>query len=80
MNQKLTLKLSAGAIAKGKQFAQRNNTSLSKMVQDYFLLLDEGYDVTSMVPISKKLSTLVGIGAGTFSTDDYRAHLERKYQ
>ncbi len=75
MNQKLTLCLDRDAIDRGKQFAADNGTSLSRMVETFFLLLDDSGDIVEDVPVSKKLMSLVGIGAGPCVEDDYREHL-----
>jgi hypothetical protein len=80
MQEKLTLKLDGKAISKGKRFAARSGTSLSQLVQNYLLLLDDEDSITDMVPISKKLTMLAGIGVGEASVSDYHLHLERKHQ
>ncbi len=79
MHEKLTLRLDDKAIAIGKSYARKNNTSLSQVVQNYLLLLGEDDSLVEVIPISKKLSTLAGIGAGNFTESDYKAHLEQKY-
>ncbi|HBT94914.1 MAG TPA: toxin-antitoxin system protein [Coriobacteriia bacterium] len=80
MQQKLTLRLDDKAISKGKRYAARNGTSLSQLVQNYLLLLDDDDSIIDMVPISKKLATLAGIGVGEATLTDYRSHTEQKYR
>lgn len=81
MNVKLTLKLDELAISAGKKYASEHNKSLSQLVEDYFIMLDSaGTTVVEQVPISQKLSSLVGIGAGPLDEDDYRTHLLRKHE
>lgn len=79
MNQKLTLSLDKTAIERGKRFAAANGTSLSGLVETYLLLLDETGEIVDDVPISAKLQSLVGIGAGPRDEQDYRDHLEVKH-
>lgn len=79
MNQKLTLSLEQSAIRKGKDFAARNGTSLSQVVETFFLLLDGTGGVVDDVPVSSKLQSLVGIGAGPYDEQDYRRHREAKH-
>lgn len=79
MNKKLTLLVDEVAISKGKSFAAKNGTSLSGMVEDYFLLLGSDLSLTESVPVSKKLQELTGIGEGTFGESDYLLHREQKY-
>ena len=78
MNVKLTLRLDEEAIEKGKRYAEQQNTSLSQLVQTYLVMLDD--PKFELVPVSQKLQSLVGIGAGNYDENDYRAHLERKNQ
>ena len=78
MNNKLTLLLDEAAIEKGKRYAALHNTSLSRLVQDYFLLLDEN-SIVETIPLSSKLRSMIGIGAGDCSEEDYYSHLEEKY-
>lgn len=73
MNRKLTLSVEERAIECGKRFAARNDASLSSVVETFLLLLDDGGD--DVLPISPKLQSLVGIGAGSVGEEDYRRHL-----
>lgn len=79
MNQKLTLSIEQDAIEKGKQYAKNNNRTLSSMVEDFLLFLDTDDRLGEhVIPISKKLSSLVGIGEGSISATNYRQHLIEK--
>lgn len=79
MNQKLTLSIEQDAIEKGKQYAKNNNRTLSSMVEDFLLFLDTDDRLGDhAIPISKKLSSLVGIGEGSISATNYRQHLIEK--
>ncbi|MCL2889244.1 MAG: DUF6364 family protein [Eggerthellaceae bacterium] len=77
MNVKLTLRLDDKAIEKGRRYAVSQGTSLSQLVQSYFIMLDDpGHEA---LPVSPRLQALIGIGAGGFDESAYREHLERKH-
>ncbi|WP_165063075.1 MULTISPECIES: DUF6364 family protein [unclassified Adlercreutzia] len=78
MNQKLTLSIDSEAVRTGKMYASNSKKSLSSIVEDYLLLLGRTSDLTTEVPISNKLKSLVGIGAGNYDESDYRQHLYLK--
>ena len=66
MNTKLTLKLDQVAINSAKKYAENNNRSLSKLVEDYFKnLSSESIREEEYPPLIKKLS-------GIISEDDLR--------
>ena len=66
MNTKLTLKLDQMAINSAKKYAENNNRSLSKLVEDYFKnLSSESIREEEYPPLIKKLS-------GIISEDDLR--------
>lgn len=75
MNQKLTLSVDQTAIARGKRFSRENGRSLSSVVEDFLLLLEPSGEIDQEVPVSGKLSSLVGIGSGSISEADYKSHL-----
>ena len=65
MNVKLTLSMDDSVVEKGKRYASRADKSLSQIVRDYFVMLDATTgDIVDDVPISRKLQSLVGVGAG----------------
>lgn len=74
MNQKLTLSIEQDAIARGKLFAKQQGRSLSSVVEDFLLLLEPAGSAKEDIPISSKLSSLVGIGAGPVTEEDYKRH------
>ena len=75
MNQKLTLSIDSSAIARGKDYAKRNGRSLSSMVESFLLLLNEDdNDIREQIPVSSKLMSLVGIGEGDITEDDYKRY------
>lgn len=79
MNQKLTLSIDSAAITRGKSYAKKNGRSLSSMVENFLLLLDDTDTPLEQIPVSNKLMSLVGIAKGTTSEDDHKRHLMERY-
>jgi hypothetical protein len=90
-NTKLTLSVDAGAISFVKRYAKRQQTSVSKLVEDFFdeiaskekqeEISEEG---TASKPISPKVLALTGIIKGKYPDnydyrEAYRAHLSKKH-
>ncbi|MFP3091123.1 DUF6364 family protein [Treponema sp. TIM-1] len=60
METKLTLKLDQKVINSAKKYAENNNRSLSKLVEDYFKnLLSENTQEEEYPPLVKKLSGII---------------------
>jgi hypothetical protein len=60
METKLTLKLDQRVIKSAKEYAENNNRSLSKLVEDYFRnLLSENIQEDEYPPLIKKLSGII---------------------
>jgi len=79
MQTKLTLRMDEDLIRRGKAFAKESGKSVSRLVEDYFALLDnhEEFDKEELSPLVKSLSgVLKGTGA---SEEDYYEYLEDKY-
>tara|TARA_R110002124_G_scaffold280490_2_gene453788 strand:- start:27154 stop:27399 length:246 start_codon:yes stop_codon:yes gene_type:complete len=79
MKSKLTLRLDESLIKRAKKRAKQKGTSVSKMVADYFALIEEEKDSfsQSLPPIT---SSLVGILKNSaISEKDYEKYLEEKY-
>lgn len=79
METKLTLKLDKHVIEEAKKYAQSNNTSVSKLVEDYFR------QVAGVDTREKKCTPLVEDLSGVISGEDvesvdYVAYLEKKYE
>lgn len=79
MKTKLTLKLDQSVIQSAKKYAETNNRSLSKLVEDYFK------NLISDNKAQKQYSSLVEELSGVISeTDlknlDYVSYLEKKYE
>ena len=77
---KLTLHVDEELIAAAKQEAASRNTSVSKLVSDYFRALSSNYpgaDKQSLPPVTRSLAgCLRGADAGI---EDYIDHLEAKH-
>ncbi len=74
MNQKLTLSIEQSAITRGKHYAKQHGRTLSSVVEDFLLLLDQHDEKQENMPLSSTLCSMVGIGAGPVSEEDHRAH------
>ena len=93
MNSKLTLSLDSEIIKKAKEYARRNNTSVSKIVEQYFKRIDKPFisqesleePETEYELLKSKLSPhiqqIIGIIDETKKIDDDRYnHLMNKYK
>jgi hypothetical protein len=79
METKLTLKLDQSVIQSVKKYAETNNRSLSKLVEDYFRnLVSESEPQKHYSPLVEELSGVI------FDKDlrnlDYVSYLEQKYE
>lgn len=87
MQTKLTLRMDKSLIERAKKYAAKNDTSLSKMVANYFRLVVEREDgpagddedwKSKLAPITR---SLVGIAKGADVTEeDYWRYLEEKHR
>jgi hypothetical protein len=60
METKLTLKLDQAVIKSAKKYAENNNRSLSKLVEDFFRnLSSEDIPIEKYPPLIKKLSGII---------------------
>lgn len=75
---KLTLKLKKKTIEKGKRYARKRNTSLSKMIENYLekITQQEGDEIT---PLVKSLSGVLK-GESLDYRSGYADYLDRKYK
>lgn len=83
METKLTLSMDATVIKKAKEFAKKNHTSLSRLIEDYFahLTLKEkkpGNDEIS--PLVKSLSGVIQVQEGYDYKKDRTAYLAKKHK
>lgn len=78
MEKKLTLKLKQKTIEKGKIFAKKRNTSLSRLVENYLDKITLENDETEITPLVKSL--LGVIKNPKTSKDEYAEFLRKKYR
>jgi Ribbon-helix-helix protein, copG family. len=79
METKLTLKLDQSVIQSVKQYAEKNNRSLSKLVEDYFRnLISENEPQKHFTPLVEELSGV--ISESDIKNLDYVSYLEQKYE
>ena len=78
MKSKLTLRMDEDAIEPAKKYAANRGISVSKLVENFFEVLEsEGTDEIEMSPLVKSLwGTLEGEDV---DETDYRDHLEDKH-
>lgn len=80
MNTKLTLRLDDGLIRSAKRYSGKSGKSISKLVGDYFALIDADQDIPG-TEITPRVRSLIGSLKGASATEaDYRRHLEEKYR
>ena len=80
MNTKLTLRLDDRLIRNVKRHAAKSGKSVSKLVADYFALIDTNEDA-SEIKITPRVRSLIGSLKGAAVTEeDYRRHLEDKHK
>lgn len=79
MSSKLTLRVDEELVRKAKLYSRAHGKSVSRLVSDYFALLDEETDTEqqALPPLTRSLHG--ALRGAQVSEDDYRAHLERKY-
>jgi hypothetical protein len=76
---KLTLRLEHELIERAKAYSRRTGKSLSRLVADYFSLL-EPRNRASADSLPPKTRSLLGVLAGSeLDEQDYRDHLAKKY-
>lgn len=80
MKNKLTLRLDSSLINRAKKHAEHRGTSVSKMVADYFSILDEKENSITTPDLPPVTASLTGILKNKDVQDeDYKTHLEEKY-
>jgi len=80
VNTKLTLRLDDQLIRNAKRYSSRCGKSVSRLVADYFALIDAGGDIPG-TEITPRVRSLIGALKGATVTEaDYRRHLEEKYR
>ncbi|HET6497846.1 MAG TPA: DUF6364 family protein [Coriobacteriia bacterium] len=78
MNTKLTLRLDEELIDRAKRHSAKSGKSISKLVSDYFSLIDAEMAPTEITP---RVRSLRGALAGSgLDEHDYWRHLEDKHR
>ncbi len=79
MKTKLTLRVEDGIIRKAKRIAEKRKTSVSKLVSDYILALEDDANEDDL-PVRTRSMVGVFLGGKEAVTEgSYREYLESKY-
>jgi len=80
MNTKLTLRMDDQLIRKAKDYSHRSGKSVSRLVADYFSLIESDEEIPG-TEITPRVRSLIGAlkGAGV-TEEDYHRYLEEKYR
>ena len=79
MNSKLTLRLDEDLIKSAKSYSAKTGKSVSKIVADYFALIDTKLSgrLRDISPLTRSL--MGSLKKGKVSKEDYKKYLEEKY-
>jgi hypothetical protein len=82
METKLTLKLNRRTIQKAKKYVLINNTSISKLVENYFdsLTVKDGSAEDEISPVVKELSGVINLKDTKDRKAAYAKYLSKKYK
>ena len=81
MHTKLTLRLEADLVQRAKAFAKKTGKSVSRIVADYFTVLERPSRRSKPLPWPPRVRSLKGSLRKTHVDEkDYRRHLEAKYR
>lgn len=80
MNTKLTLRLDDRLIQNAKRHSSKSGKSVSKLVADYFALIDADEEIPGTEITPRVRALIGGLKGATVTEADYRRHLEEKYQ
>ena len=80
MDTKLTLKLEHAVIEKAKDYARKQKTSLSRLIENYLNhLTSETEEDKEITPLVKSLSGILDLPADFDHKKAYGEHLSKKY-
>lgn len=80
MDTKLTLKLEQSVIEKAKDYAKRQKTSLSRLIENYLLnVTDEENAQEKITPLVRSLSGIIDLPDDYDHKKDYADYLAKKY-
>lgn len=77
---KLTLKLDQAVIEQAKTFAKAKNISLSKLIENYLILLVEYERNTEVTTLVKSLSGVLHLTENFDDKSEYQKHITSKYK
>lgn len=79
MQTKLTLRVDRDLVRKAKRYSKRRGKSVSRLVADYFAVMD-GEEAGTEEELGPRVRTLLGVLAGSeASEEDYLRHIEEKH-
>jgi hypothetical protein len=80
VNTKLTLRLDDSLIQSAKRHSSRSGKSVSRLVADYFALIDS-QEAAAAIELTPRVRSLMGVLSGARINElDYRRHLEEKHR
>ena len=81
MNTKLTLRLNSNVIQRAKNWAQKNKTSLSKMIESYLnsVTRQKSEDI-EITPLIESLSGIIELPENYDHRKEYYDHISEKYK
>ena len=80
METKLTLKLKKNVIDRAKKYAHDQETSLSKIVENYLeAITSANYNVSEISPLVKSISGVIKLPDDFNHKEVYQQHLNEKY-
>ncbi len=71
---KLTLSVDPAVVARAKRFSQRNETTVSRLVEQFLASLEDS--VEAATPIARRLR---GVLPSSVSRDEHRQYLDEKH-
>ncbi|HOY47885.1 MAG TPA: DUF6364 family protein [Flavobacteriales bacterium] len=81
MDAKLTLKLEQSVIEKAKDFAKKQQTSLSRLIENYLLsITNEENSEEKITPLVKSLSGIIDLPNDIDYKKGYADYLSNKYK
>lgn len=81
MNTKLTLRLNSNVIQRAKNWAQKNKTSLSRMIESYLnsVTRQKSEDI-EITPLIESLSGIIELPENYNYRKEYSDHISEKYK
>ena len=80
MDTKLTLKLEKMVIDRAKDYAKKQHTSLSRLIENYLLSLTIEPENEKITPLVKSLSGILDLPNDTDDKEGYGDYLTKKYK